>query len=141
MKLVLTCAALFAVSAFAGDDTERAKLSGSWQQNDIVWTIQDKGVTVHITRSEGTKIVADFDCNATGQDCQGKDSGHKATVTLWFNGPALVQMETKGEEVVKRRFAVAAQGDTLELQTIPLTPAGPTETVQLKRVAATVSAR
>jgi len=141
MRFLLAFTAICAVTAFAADDADRARLSGSWQQNDTVWTIQDKGSTIHITRSEGSKIVADFDCNANGQDCQGKDSGHKATVTLWFNGSALVQMETKGAEVVKRRFAVAAQGDTLELQTIPLSPAGPTETVQLKRSATTASAR
>jgi hypothetical protein len=141
MRLVLVFSSFFMMVAFAADDADRAKLAGSWQDSGTVWTIEDKGSTIHLTRSEGSKVVAEFDCNAAGRDCEGKDSGHKATVSMWFNGAALVQMETKGPEVVKRRFAISSQGDTLELQTIPLTPAGPTETAQFKRVSTTASSR
>ena len=118
----------------------RAKLAGSWEDNGTVWVIEDKGATVRLTRSEGSQTVAEFECKLGGSECEGKDSGHKATVSLWFNGAALVEMETKGSEVVKRRFEISPDGD-LELQTILITPAGATEHAEFKRVAAAVSSR
>ena len=141
MKTVLACASLFMFVAFAADDSDRAKLTGSWQDNGTVWVIEDKGATLHLTRSEGSQKVAEFECNVAGRECEGKDSGHKATVSMWFNGAALVQMETKGSEVVKRHFEITPQGDIMELQTVLITPAGPTEKVQFKRVATAVSSR
>jgi hypothetical protein len=53
---------------------------------------------------------------------------------MWFNGPKLVELETKGKEVVKRRFAVAGEGDTLEIEVIPIEPAGKTETLRFRRL-------
>jgi hypothetical protein len=140
MRILLACSSLFMVAAFAADN-DRAKLTGSWQGKGTVWMIEDKGSTLHLTRSEGSQVVAEFDCNTGGRECEGKDSGHKASVSMWFNGAALVQMETKGSEVVKRRFAIAENGDVLELQTILITPTGPTEVVQFKRVSTTASSR
>jgi hypothetical protein len=140
MKITLACLSLCMFVALAAD-ADRAKLAGSWQGNGTTWVIEDKGNTLHLTRSEGSQIVAEFECNIAGRDCEGKDSGRKATVSMWFNGGALVQMETKGSEVVKRRFAIAGPGDQLELQTILITPTGPTETVQFKRQTTAASAR
>jgi hypothetical protein len=140
MKIVLTAACL-SILAVAASGEDRAKLAGSWESNGKVWMIEDKGASIHITRSEGSRKVSEVECNVAGRECEGKDSGHKTIVTMWFNGGTLVQMETKGPEVVKRRFAISEQGDTLELQTVFITPSGPDETVQFKRVATAVSSR
>ena len=53
---------------------------------------------------------------------------------MWFSGPKLVELVTKGRQVIKRRFAVAEAGDTLELEVIPIQPDGKTETIRLRRV-------
>ena len=76
-----------------------------------------------------------------GKECGVKDAGRRAKVSMYFNGPKLVEMETgaKGTPVVKRRFSIAADGDTMDLETIPLVPAGPTETTHFKRVSPVVA--
>jgi hypothetical protein len=62
-------------------------------------------------------------------------------VSVWFSGPKLVELETKGSEVIKRRFQVAGQGDTMQLEVISIVPDGRTETKMLKRVEASTSKR
>jgi hypothetical protein len=51
----------------------------------------------------------------------------------------LVEMETAGSQVVKRRFTVTGDGDTMELETIPLVPSGSSETTHFKRAPSEVS--
>ena len=43
-----------------------------------------------------------------------------------------MELETRGSDVIKRRFH-AVDGDTLEVEVIPLNPAGKTEAVQFRR--------
>ena len=47
--------------------------------------------------------------------------------------PKLVELETGGSVVMKRRFFAAA-ADTLELEVIPVVPEGKSELVHLRRV-------
>jgi hypothetical protein len=60
--------------------------------------------------------------------------GKKATVTVYFNGPLLVMMQTRGSDVVKLRFGVLAASGEMQVETIPLSGGGKPETVRLKRV-------
>jgi hypothetical protein len=53
---------------------------------------------------------------------------------MWFNGPKLVEIEARGTEVVKRRFSVTGDGDRMDVETIPIVPAGKSETRHFKRV-------
>jgi hypothetical protein len=59
-------------------------------------------------------------------------------VSLWFNGPKLVELETRGSEVVKRRFEIISQGDganeVMEMELIPIVPSEKTQTFRYKRV-------
>lgn len=130
---------LLAGSAFAADDAARAKLAGKWQQSEgngetrSTWTLENMGDSIHIVNSNPTETIEEFDCNTLGKECAVKNGGHKSTVSLWFNGAALVELETKGKEVVKRRFTVTGNGDTMDLVTIPIVPGGQPDTVHLKR--------
>jgi hypothetical protein len=45
-------------------------------------------------------------------------------------------MESRGPSVTKRRFSALEEGNTLEIEVIPLVPAGKTETIRLQRVSA-----
>jgi hypothetical protein len=121
--------------ALAGDDADRTKLMGTWQSpNDGgSWVLADKGDVVHITRLEKNQKVSDFECNTRGQECDIKDLGKSVKISMWFNGPKLVLMETRGSDVLKRRFQ--ATGDQLELEVIPIVPAGKPETEHLNRAA------
>jgi hypothetical protein len=129
---------LLAGSALAADDGVRAKLTGKWQNDgkeepNSTWTLKEMGDTIHVVNSNPTGIVVEFDCNIGGRECAIKHAGHKSKVAVWFNGPKLVEMETMGTQVVKRRFTVTGSGDTMDLETIPLVPGGQAETTHFKR--------
>jgi hypothetical protein len=135
---------LLGAMAWAGDDPEieRAKLVGKWQlktegasEKCPVWVLEDKRFSIHITRLVGVQTVSDFECEL-GKECKTRDSGKAVTEQMYFNGPRLVELETKGSEIVKRRFAVTPQADTLEVEVIPLVPAGKSETLVFTRAAA-----
>jgi hypothetical protein len=127
--------------AAADDDSSRAKLMGKWQQSDgeaeakSTWALQEVTAdSIRITNSSGAQTVTEFECNTVGKECAVKDAGRKSKVSMWFNGPKLVELETKGSQVVKRRFSITGDGDAMELETIPIAPAGKVETSHFKRV-------
>jgi hypothetical protein len=130
---------LLAGSALAADDAARGKLTGKWEQSDgtgeakSTWTLKELGDSIHVNNSNPTGTIVEFDCNVGGKECAIKHAGHKSKVSMWFNGPKLVEMETMGTQVVKRRFIVTGNGDTMDLETIPLVPSGQTETTHFKR--------
>jgi hypothetical protein len=132
-------ALLLAGSALAADDAARAKLTGKWEQSDgsgemkSTWTLKESADSMHVANSNLKGTIVEFDCNVGGRECAIKHTGHKSKVALWFNGPKFIEMETVGTEVVKRRFMVTGDGDTMELETIPLVPSGSTETTHFKR--------
>jgi hypothetical protein len=129
--------------AFADDSAERAKLTGTWQSSQgekgvatkAVWILESQGDAIHIINSQGDKKIAEYAC-ALGKECEVKDGGRKVKVTLFFNGSKLVLLETRGDQVVKRLFATAQTGDILDLDVIPMTPDGKTETLHFQRVLA-----
>jgi hypothetical protein len=143
MRTGMVTVALFAAAAWAADNTDHSKIGGAWQvQNEagkgpaLVWVLEEKGDAIHVTYSHGDQKLSEFECNAMGRECQIKDSGRQAKVSMWFSGAKLVELETKGSEVVKRRFTVSGQGDTMELEVIPIVPVGRSETMRLKRMQA-----
>ena len=125
---------MFSVSAFAGDG-DRAKLMGGWESQTGTdhWMFEAKGDAVHVTYLQGDKKLADFECDTDGKDCATKVGGHSAKVSLWFNGSKLVELETRGSEVVKRRFAVAGAGEEMDLEIIPIASDSRAETLHFKR--------
>ena len=93
MYTFATFAALGALVTIAGADeqAERISLAGSWVQTggSHAWVIENSGDTVHMKQVEGSASVADFSCTADGHDCDIKISGHKATVSMYYNGGSL----------------------------------------------------
>jgi len=132
---------LLVSTAFADDEANRAKLMGKWQQSDgneeakSMWALSEVTAdSIHVINSSGAQTVAEFECNTIGRECAVKDAGRKSKVSMWFNGPKLVELETKGAQVVKRRFSITGDGDAMELETIPIAPAGKVETSHFNRV-------
>jgi hypothetical protein len=138
LQLVALMALMPGVFAFAADD-DRAKLSGTWASGSETWVLTAKGDTWHIAYSQGNQKPAEFDCAADGRDCNVKEAGHPAKVSLYFNGPKLVELETKGTEIIKRRFAVGEQGDQMDVEVIPVVSTEKPATLHFKRVSATAS--
>jgi len=144
-SMVTLSVLLLASSAFADDDSSRAKLMGRWQQSDgngetkSTWDLEGVGSSIHVTNSKGTQTVAEFECNTVGKECAVEDAGRRSKVSMWFNGPKLVELETRGTEIVKRRFRITGDGETMDLETIPIAPSGKVETAHFKRVASAVA--
>jgi len=133
---------LLAGAVVADDDASRAKLMGSWELTDAgkdpqIWTFQAKdakGDVIHVTNVAAQKTLMEFDCDSFGHDCVVKDNGKTAKVSLYYNGPKLIQMETRGPLICKRAFVITGEGDTMELVWEIFAPSAKTETLHFKRV-------
>lgn len=140
MYTFATFATLAAASALispvrADQDADRASLIGSWVQpnGNNAWIINNAADGLHITQIEGSGTVADYQCNLDGHDCDVKIGGHKAAISMYFNGATLVQIETKGDQIVKRRFSVLPSGTTMKLEVIPMAEHAETEELEFER--------
>lgn len=123
---------------YANGAVDRGKLQGKWAAPDgaETWTFQGNGDLLKVTHMRGTEIIAGFECGTTGRECAVKEGGKKATVSMYFNGAKLVQLERQGDGVVKRRFAVSEPGGTLDVEIIPIYPSGKAETLHFTRAQA-----
>ena len=133
----------FAAANVPADEvTDRAKLAGKWQpragekSDDETWTLEDNNGSIRITQESNGQRIAEYECNTMGRECNIKEAGHAAKVSMWFNGPKLVEMRTRGSEVVKRRFSVTGDGDMLDLEVIPIAPGGKSEVIHMGRLRA-----
>jgi hypothetical protein len=135
-QMTAFAAVLLCVPVLADDVSERAKLIGNWQRQDgaAVLFIEMKGAAVHITESLGDQKVSEFECPPKGSDCEGKVEGKKASVSMYYDGPALVQLLSKGSDVTRRRLAVTGQGDMMDIEVMPIVGADKAETLHLKRI-------
>ena len=123
----------------AADDAERAKLIGTWETRQpqplrATWILAAKGSALQITRIESDR-KSEVECNTVGRECAVQDSGKPVKVSMWFNGPKLVVMETRGSEILKRRFQAVGDGNELDLEVIPIVPQGRPERFRLLRAA------
>lgn len=117
----------------ADEQADRASLVGSWVQSggNHAWIINSNANGLHMTQIEGSGTIADFDCDTMGQKCDVKISGHKATVSMYYNGSALVQLENKDGDIVERKFTVS--GSSLKVEVTPMTGRLQTENLEFQR--------
>ena len=85
-------------------DSGRPDFSGAWQMNPtksqiddgraVTLTIQkisDKIKLVRVVREkDGKEITSQFVCATSGGDCEFDEGEHKAKVSLWYDGKALI---------------------------------------------------
>jgi hypothetical protein len=133
----LGIAMVFCAAACADDTDDRGKLMGSWQMDPAAaaaqWSFSSQGDSVKVTEFEGGSKVADFVCGTNGTPCEVKISGKKASVSLWFNGAKLVELEQRGSDTVERKFAVSSGADQMEVEIVSMTAGGKRETLKFKR--------
>jgi hypothetical protein len=131
---------LLCVPVLADDVSDRAKLLGSWQRLDdsgkeaTVWVLEVKGMTLHISDSLGNQKISEIECVPKGAECEGTVEGKKAKVTMYYDGAALVQFETKESEVTRRRFTITGQPDMMDIEVVPIVGARKADTLHLKRI-------
>ena len=104
--------------------------SGTWQAADKTseLVVEQTGDAIHVTEQRAGKTLSDYTCKSDGKDCNFKEEGKKAKVSVYFNGPKLVEIRTRGDVVMKRRFGLTNDGKTLEVESMPIVPPGKTET-------------
>ncbi len=124
-----------ALAVSPDEQANRASLIGSWIQPGGTegWVINATADGLHITQIAGSSAVADFECNLGGRDCEVKIGGHKASVSMYYNGAKLVQLETIGDQIVKRRFSTLSPGNSIQVEVIPMTGKAHTETLAFQR--------
>jgi hypothetical protein len=126
--------AIFAAAAFVlnAQDTGKPDLSGTWRsENGVTVTIAGSPDSLHVTETSGGQTT-DWTCGTEGKSCD-LPGGHKGTVSAWFNGPALVVMETRGDDVVKKRLELSADKSKLQMEVMPIVPSGKSEKFELTK--------
>jgi hypothetical protein len=129
---LLACSALAILSLpLAGQD--RPNLSGTWQfdgskselhtvkVSGATWVINEDDSTIQITEIEdGASKKIELKCTTDGKEC--KVTGDKGTASFWYNGPMLVEMENKGDHVMRYRMKLSEDGKTLTVDTTSIVP-------------------
>src|SRR5215469_3643063 len=105
---------LVVVLGAAAATGERPDLNGIWQLTgdqasdsklkSETLVIQQKEDSITITddrtAKNGKEVKDDVQCNTIGQECKLKN----LHVSFWYNGSALVEVETLRDVVIKKRF-------------------------------------
>ena len=128
---------------------DRSALQGTWNLDPAhsqgsdeklkaeTVSITQKPRSIHIiedvTDSDGKQTRVEIDCNTVGKECKAND----AQLTLYYNGPMLVLIETRhgGDNVIKKRWKASDDGKTLSLEVMHIVPAGTAETYSFSRQA------
>jgi len=123
MRMAVTIAACSALAILtlpvAAQD--RPNLSGTWSAAGATWVINEDDSSIQITQSESAASKKiELKCTTDGKDCKIKDL--KATASFWYNGPVLVEMESKGDHVTRYTMKLSEDGKTLTVDTTSIVP-------------------
>jgi hypothetical protein len=104
-------------------------MSGTWvdQSNagDKI-VLLEKGDKIQVRELDGDKVLADYTCSLSGSQCAAKEDGRSVNVMIYYNGSKLVEIKERGKDVEKRRFTLADDGKTMQVEVIPLSGEGKT---------------
>ncbi|HZQ52218.1 MAG TPA: hypothetical protein VFB14_08480 [Bryobacteraceae bacterium] len=144
LALAVLAAPLIPASVFAGSSSP-PNFSGSWQLDaakspqaggrNITLNIQDNSGKIDFTRvvrdRDGKEVKSTFTCDTVGTQCVFDEGSHKAKVSLWYDGPALVILKTDGpkeDAVTQWRLEMAPDGNSLKVQFDHIDPTDKSET-------------
>jgi hypothetical protein len=127
-RLALTVLAVPLVfPLLASADSKTPNFSGAWQMDPAksqvgdgrlvtmtIENISDKIKMVRVVREkDGKEVTSQFVCGTGGTECEYDEGGHKAKVSLWYNGPALVVLKTDGpKEDTSDEWTMKLSSDT-----------------------------
>jgi hypothetical protein len=144
LALAVLAAPLIPIGVFAGNPSP-PNFSGSWQLDaakspqaegrDITLNIQDASGKIDFTRvvreRDGKEVKSTFTCDTVGTQCTFDEGSHKAKVSLWYDGTALVILKTDGpkeDAVTQWRLEMAPDGSSLKVQYDHIDPSDKSET-------------
>ncbi len=145
LALAVLAASVFPFSLPAADDAQ-PNFSGTWQldaaksqakdASSVTYTIQDASGKIDFNRvvaeRGGKSVTSKFTCDTVGTQCAFDENGHKAKVSLWYDGTALVILKTDGpkeDSVTQWRLELAPDGNTLTVKLTHLEPVENSETL------------
>lgn len=109
---------------FSGDwKLDTAKSQGS-DIKATELTIHQDGDSITVTGQKDGKSL-EFKCATNGQNCKRK--GESGQVSMYYNGPVLVELDMNGDHVTKKRLRLADDGKTIEMEVTPISPPGASE--------------
>jgi hypothetical protein len=128
---LLSCTLLIAGAApnFSGtwqlDETKSPDANGA----SITLTIQNNSGKIVFQRSihekDGKDLTSQFSCSADGSECDYDENGHKAKVSLWYDGTSLMILKTNGpkeDATTQWKLELAPGGGTLNIHCEHLEP-------------------
>jgi hypothetical protein len=136
-------------------DSGKVDFSGVWELDSaksqdgraITLKIENVSNKVKVVRAvrdkDGKEVTSEFVCETGAGECEYDEAGHKAKVTLWYNGPALVILKTEGlkEDASDEWTLKLSNGTkTLTVDLEHIDPTGNPETLVFNRKAGQVVA-
>ncbi|MFL6351864.1 MAG: hypothetical protein ACJ74Z_08450 [Bryobacteraceae bacterium] len=103
-------AALLLLPSLVAADTGSPNFTGAWQMDAaksqvldgrlVTLTLESVSNKLKMVRvvkgKDGKEVTSQFVCGTGGTECEYDEGGHKAKVSVWYNGPALVVLKTEG---------------------------------------------
>jgi len=113
--------------------TEKSELhSGKAATVNIV--IEQKGPSIHVLKttrsSNGKEAVLDFTCTTDGKDCDAKG----VKVSLWYDGPSLVEMDVSDELVTKTSMTLDEKSKTMSANVTYISPQAEADKLVLEKM-------
>lgn len=148
--------AAFAVPLFfpflLSADSGRPDFSGAWQMDSAksqiddgrvvtltIENVSDKIKLVRVVREkDGKEITSKFVCATSGGDCEFDEGDLKAKVSLWYNGNALIVLQTGGpkeDAVTQWKMQLEPNADTLTIDLTHIDPTSKAETIVFSKKA------
>ena len=139
-------AAPFVLSFAFGAAPGTPNFSGTWELDSakspdaqgrmVTYTIQNASGKINFTRvvreRDGKEITSQFTCEPGGSQCDFDEGGHKAHVSLWYNGPALMILKTDGpkeDSVTQWKLELGPGGKSLKVGFEHIEPTDKEETL------------
>jgi hypothetical protein len=104
---------------------DASKTEGSRLKGDTM-LIQQDDTSIAVTNEDGGKTIAEFKCETNGRNCKAR--GDIQQVSVYYNGPTLVELDTTGHDrVIKKRIHMTPDGRSLQIDVMHVNPPGPPE--------------
>lgn len=130
---VLSVAFLLITGAPSANGDTTPNFSGTWQLDSsksegiqgaaITLVIKEEAGNIDFRRTlregDGKEVVFSFVCGTAGSECDSDESGHKAKVSLWYAGSALMILKTEGpkqDATTERKLELSPEGKVLTVQ-------------------------
>ena len=145
LRLIFPMLVMLGAICLAYDAGDRNKLVGAWELDNgggkTSWILEKTSDGLHFTYMHGAEKLADFQCSTSGHECDAQIAGKACKVSLYYSGPSLMMLETRGDTVVQRKFQTASGGKEIDVETASIVPQAKPEILRLKKAPLQASGR